>query len=182
MADDETNPELESQVPTQEEVAQSKRTVKINVLKPFRLSRKPTRDGQLPTEQEFGVGEHEIDEETAAHPWMAAPNFADGHIESPQAMHARLKAQAERNAFVRDNADKANRDAQAAMDRLVRSHNMNQEDKDKTYEDLNTPLNVLKAKSGDGLGELPPTGENTQTETVGTNRPSKQSPKLKQGK
>jgi hypothetical protein len=53
---------------------------KIKVLKPFTFSSAPTDAASLGgTERRFTVGDHEIPDEIANHPWIKAG--ADGHIE-----------------------------------------------------------------------------------------------------
>jgi hypothetical protein len=63
--------------------------VKINVLRPFTFTMRAV--GRMPVESHFPKGEHEIDEEMAAHPFISK-YFADGCIETPAQTQARVTA------------------------------------------------------------------------------------------
>jgi len=122
--------------------------VKINVLKPFRFTTPADREQgvPLPVERVFTVGEHEIDAKIAKHPWMAAPNLADGAIESAQACGARLAAAEKRAKAAQVEADNARAQADFAMQRQVRAQPRKKEAIDLTAEELNTPIGVLRAR------------------------------------
>lgn len=66
---------------------------KIRVLKPFVFSRAPAEGQKLPVEQRFEVGVHDIDDEMAAHPWIAR-HHADGCIETAEQARANAEAAA----------------------------------------------------------------------------------------
>lgn len=63
--------------------------VKITVLRPFTFTSRAV--GRMPIERHFPRGEHEIDEEMAAHPFISK-YFADGCIETPAQAKARATA------------------------------------------------------------------------------------------
>lgn len=123
---------------------------KINVLKPFGFSRKP-KDGQgLPLEQVFRVGEHEVDDEMAAHPWIAK-HFADGCIETPEAAAARTKLIADKAEQAAADAEQARIVAEAAFARLNVVHARGTLDSEEAAKDLATPIGELTAKQGEGI-------------------------------
>lgn len=123
---------------------------KITVLKPFGFSRKP-KDGQgLPLEQTFRPGDHEIDDEMAAHPWIAN-HFADGCIETPEATAARTKLAADKAAQAATDAEQARIVAEAAFARLNVVHARGTLDSEEAAKDLETPVGTLTAKQGVGI-------------------------------
>jgi hypothetical protein len=124
-------------------------SVKINVLRAFRFTVPANREkGQpLPVEKIFTVGEHEISADIAAHPWMAAPNLADGCIESETAAKARKKIADAKRRQANIDALNAKAQAQANFDRQQRSTQPAREAASKaTEEELNTPIAVLRAR------------------------------------
>jgi hypothetical protein len=121
----------------------------INVLKPFAFSKPLTSitGNGLPEVIHFRVGEQEITDELAAHPWIAPPNNADGHIETEEATEERKKVETKKKAKDDAEAENALAQAQASLSRLER----NQEKEEKlspSEEDLNTPINKLRSKQG----------------------------------
>jgi hypothetical protein len=124
---------------------------KINVLKAFVFSR-PKAEGQaLPTEQRFTVGEHTIDEATAAHPWISK-HLADGCIESPEQALARAqaaKAAADRAAREAAEATAAADAAYArATGAAAQASIANAAELERA---LHTPVNELNAQRGAGI-------------------------------
>jgi hypothetical protein len=87
----------------------------IRVLKPFVFSTRPVggTDRAPPVERKFTVGDHEIDDGTAAHPWIAAG--ADGKIESAEAALARITAE----KVKADELTAANETARIAAERAL---------------------------------------------------------------
>jgi hypothetical protein len=123
---------------------------KINVLKPFRFTVPADRDKgrPMPVEKIFTVGEHQIDKEMAAHPWMAAPNYADGHIESPQQAAARIAEQRAKAAQAKAVEVHAREQADAAVARVKRTQPERKIASEYRAEDLDTPVGVLRARMG----------------------------------
>jgi hypothetical protein len=105
----------------------------IHVLKSFRFTEK------TPTaykEHLFTVGDHEISDEMAAHPFIAR-DFADGHIERPEATLERLKAAEEKAAREALIAKQAKDRADASMARLQNNATVQAQSKE-----LSTPLSA----------------------------------------
>lgn len=115
---------------------------KINVLKPFKFT-SPAHGQALPKEHHFSKGEHEVSDEVANHPWIAR-DFADGHIETPQAAAARTTAEAEAADVAHRAAMAAQARAQGAMDRLNLAHVTGDKEKVAGLSSLDTPVNQMK--------------------------------------
>jgi hypothetical protein len=124
--------------------------VKINVLKAFRFTLPADRaKGQaLPVEKVFAVGEQEIDKDIAAHPWMAAPGYADGCIESEEQAQARKTIADKKAKEAAQVIERANASAQAAQTRMERVQPQREAASIETHDDLNTPVGVLRARQG----------------------------------
>lgn len=123
----------------------------INVLKPFRFTHN-VAGGRLPVEKVFSVGQHEVSDEIADHPWMGAPSYADGHIETPEAAVKRTQAAKAKAEKAAAEAAQATALAEAAMDRLERSQPETAQKQKLSEEALNTPVGQLRAKQ-DGDNE-----------------------------
>lgn len=134
-----------------EEVAQPSATPEavvtrkvIRVLKPFMFTFPAKATEKLTTERLFTIGDHEIDDEIANHPWIKAG--ADGKIESvaqARARHAKALAavlSAEEEARVA--ADSAN----AAMARIQSSQPENKASAEEIERELNTPVHEIKKR------------------------------------
>jgi hypothetical protein len=126
---------------------------KIHVLKAFRFSHHPEGSGRLPVEIPFAVGEHEVEDAIATHPWMAA--YADGCIETPQAAVVRTTAVKARADEAQANALNAMAQAESAVARLTRAQPEAVKDYALSNEDLNTPLGELRARHGEALSQAP---------------------------
>jgi hypothetical protein len=116
--------------------------VTIHVLKPFRFSRLPAEGQKLTVEQTFEPGFHDIPEDMANHPWIKN-DFADGRIERPEHMKARLEtAAAAEDRVAKENA-KTKELADAALARLTAASS-DPTAREKIEKELNTPVNQLK--------------------------------------
>jgi len=140
--------------------------VTIHVLKSFRFTEKtPTAH----KEHLFTVGDHEISDEFAAHPFFAR-DFADGHIERPEQTAERLKAEEDKAAVEALIAEQSKARAEASLARLQNNATVQAQRKeletplgapadklDLTDPDvqkaLNTPANVLQEQTAAKLNE-----------------------------
>jgi hypothetical protein len=121
----------------------------INVLKPFVFSL-PGTNGKMAREHKFSVGEHEVSDEVANHPWIAE-SFADGHIETPKARAERTA----RAAAAADAAAKAAAKAKAAAEASVKrleAANTNGQKTAAATDELNLPIGQVATNNGAGTG------------------------------
>lgn len=131
---------------------------KINVLKRFTFSYPPHPDHKLHREKQIEVGEQEIDEVMANHPWIRE-HYADGCIERPEAAVARADA-------AKATADKTAAEAKAAIEEAERAYNRTVAmaasvavSPEQLEKDLNTPINRLAAEQGTGIDSATPAVE-----------------------
>lgn len=134
---------------------------KIRVLKPFVFSIIPKAGGVIAQETKFHIGEHEIADEIADHPWIKS--LADGHIESDEEFAKRVQVDEERLALEAAINEKARVDAEAAFARVQEMYGQNGPsihgddknpaddlnapiDQEKLNEELNTPINELNKR------------------------------------
>jgi hypothetical protein len=115
---------------------------RIRVLKPFVFSRLPAGD-KLATEKHYPVGEHDIDEEMADHPWIR-DHHADGRIESPAQTALRLEHHAVNLQQAAESAALASAEAQAAFARLTAAQPGAKASAEEIQKQLNTPVNILR--------------------------------------
>jgi len=118
----------------------------IRVLRPFVFTYPLTAGERLNRERVFGVGEHEVDDAVASHPWIKA--YADGRIESPQQEAARLKAAADNAAELARIAEQSRVASEAAFARLVGNAPAAKMTAEEMEAALNTPVDQLRAKQG----------------------------------
>jgi hypothetical protein len=121
----------------------------IRVLKPFMFSHPATKGQKLTTETRFSVGEHEIEDEIANHPWIRSG--ADGRIESPAQAAARAAEEEQKAKEAKAEADNANAQALAAAERLKRAEPRTAGTAEELEAELNTPVSVLRAQRGQGV-------------------------------
>jgi hypothetical protein len=121
---------------------------KINVLKPFRFTTPANRAKgiPLPVERLFAVGEHTIDATLAKHPWIAAPSYADGCIEKPEAKQRRVATIEAKEKSQAAEIAHAQAFATAAVARQQSNEGRTKKLSEYTDEELNTPMGVLRAR------------------------------------
>jgi hypothetical protein len=126
----------------------AKRMTTINVLKAFRFTTPADREHgvPMPIERVFTVGEHEIDAATARHPWIAAPNYADGCIETPKGAAQRRIARQEKEQLDASTVLHATEAAEQAIARMRRNQPKRADQVQATEEELNTPVGILRAR------------------------------------
>lgn len=122
---------------------------KIRVLKSFVFSHPQRADEKLTTETLFRVGEYEITDAVANHPWIKAG--ADGKIESAAQAVERTKAEAAKAEASKAEADAANAAATAAVARLKAAEPGATGTAEEIAAELNTPIDVLKQRRALGL-------------------------------
>ncbi len=128
---------------------------KINVLKPFTFTPPVLeREGMvgLPQEIKFNIGEHEVDDVIADHPWIAK-HFADGHIESPAQARLRLEAVAKKAREDAVNAELAIAMAEQATTRVTGAAQAAATDSKISAEDLHRPVSELRQRQGAALNQ-----------------------------
>lgn len=128
----------------------------IRVTRPFTFSYPLGRGEKVAREKLFPIGDHEVDDEIAKHPWIAR-DFADGCIETPAQAQERAQAAAIVASKAQDDADYWKAHAEAAMRRaeslsLVQTHG----DAAALERELNTPINQLGARQGAGISSSTP--------------------------
>ncbi len=123
--------------------------MKINVLKPFVFSAPLEKDQRLPTERLFTVGEHEITEEMANHPWIKNTH-AEGKIESPEQRVKRVKEQKVKADADAAQAAIATAEAEAAVRRATTAQPVLTASAEELEEELNTPVHVLRERGPGG--------------------------------
>jgi hypothetical protein len=125
----------------------------IRVLKPFMFSF-PARAGEkLTSETKFLPGEHDVPQAVIDHPWIKAG--ADGKIETLQQAAARTKAEADKAALAKEDADRSNAMAQAAVARLKAAEPGATGTAEEIAKELDTPVNEIQGKrAGVQAGEL----------------------------
>jgi hypothetical protein len=116
----------------------------IRVKKTFVYSRPPKEGEKLAVERTFLPGEHEIDDEMAAHPWIAE-HFADGHIESPAEAKARAEAAEAAATVAAAEAAQVQALADAAVARMAVGRG-EEASKDDIEKELNTPVSKLRKR------------------------------------
>lgn len=121
----------------------------INVLKPFMFSHPPAYGERLTTETRFSVGEHEVDESVANHPWIRAG--ADGKVETAAQAKVRADKAAKKAEQDRIDADIALAAADAAVNRLRAGEPTRTASREEIDAELNTPIDQLRAKRGQGM-------------------------------
>lgn len=124
----------------------------INVLKQFTFSVRPPagRNGAA-TERVFLPGEHEIDDDVAAHPFISE-HYADGCIERPEQAAKRAEAAAVKAEQTAAEAKRVNQLAEAAVARLTaNAATTTKASKEEIERELNTPVNLLKGAQGAGI-------------------------------
>lgn len=117
----------------------------IRVLKKFVFSHPATGRQRTTTETLFTPGEHVVSEEIATHPWIMSG--ADGKIESAAQTVARAKAEAVKAELAKEDAERANAHAQAAVARLRAAEPVSADVAVELERNLNTPVNVLRAQT-----------------------------------
>lgn len=123
----------------------------INVLKPFVLSLAPKMGSQVPAEIKFRVGEHQVTDEIANHPYILAG--ADGHIESAKQAVARATEAQRKADMAKAQADAANLNAKRALERLEATHRTSATNSAQAAAVLDTPLNELN-RTGTASSDL----------------------------
>ena len=125
----------------------------IRVLKPFMFSHTPRAGEKISSETRFTPGDHQVSDTVANHPWIK--DGADGKIETAAQTIARTKAEATKAALDKEDADRANAMAQAAVARLKAAEPGAKGSAEEIEEQLNTPVNVLQGKrAGVEAGEV----------------------------
>lgn len=126
----------------------------IHVLKPFTFTHPATGRQRTTTETRFMPGEHAVSDDIANHPWIASG--ADGKIETAAQTLARLKAAAAKATLAKEDADRANAHAEAAVKRMqavdAPGPKGSPEDLEK---ELNTPVNVSRVQQGTAVDATP---------------------------
>lgn len=132
--------------------------VVMTVLKPFVFSKPAAEKGRVPTEIKFHPERDpetgrwkptdlELPDEVAAHPWVAL-DFADGAIESPAQAAERAKVLAAQKIAADTAAEKINKQSELALARATGKAAVDAAAGAAVVSDLDTPVNVLAAKSG----------------------------------
>ena len=116
----------------------------INVLRPFVFTWPQGPTEREPREKLFTVGEHEIDEVMAAHPWIVK-HFAEGRIERPEQRAERLKAKAAKIAAVAEQDAREREASEAALRRAIGGIvATSKASKEEIERELNTPISQLR--------------------------------------
>lgn len=120
---------------------------KIRILKAFVFSRPQSPDQRIPLEKSYPVGDIEIDDEMAEHPWIKV-HLADGKIESDEQAAARLALEKERAKAKAEEDEKQRIASEAALARTVKQIAANNQTSAEVVEkELNTPVSKLRQRA-----------------------------------
>jgi hypothetical protein len=119
---------------------------KIRVTRPFILSMPSPDEGRIPIEIPFTVGEHDIEQKIADHPYIKS--FADGRIETPEQAKIRAAAVIKAAEDAKAEAAQVQAQADAALKRLEVNSPKAAKAANLAAESLDTPVNKLRAKQG----------------------------------
>lgn len=130
----------------------------VTLLRPFTFSRPATGRGGLPTEQKFKPQwddkakqwiptEIDLPDDMVDHPFIA-DDYADGCIERPAATAARLGAVTTKKEADDELGRRELKKAEDALKRASGSHEVQQRASLSQAEQLNTPVNELRAQHG----------------------------------
>jgi hypothetical protein len=120
----------------------------IRVLKPLMFSHPAVGGEKLTTETQLSVGEHKVADAIADHPWIKGG--ADGRIETAKQAAERVAAAEQKIKEEKAEADNIRAQSEAAMVRLERAAPGAVGSAAEIEKELNTPVNVLRAKRAQG--------------------------------
>lgn len=132
----------------------------IRVIRPFTFSY-PLGEGQkVHTEKFFPVGDHDVDDVIANHPWIVK-HFADGCIETPEQARKRAAEASAIASRAEEDARYWTAHAEAAVKRAEAMAPQNAGDAKALEAELNTPINQLGVRQGAGISSSTPAGTPT---------------------
>jgi len=121
--------------------------MKIKVIKPFVFSSLPNGDeGKLAVQVPFAVGEYEISDDMANHPWIRV-HLADGCIEDPKVTLRNAEESAKQAEAALAQARKITEQAAAAFARATAGSKGAATSAADIQKELNTPASQLKTKT-----------------------------------
>lgn len=139
----------------------------IRVIRPFTFSYPLGTSEKVARERHFPIGEHEIEESVADHPFIAK-HFADGCIETPEQARKRAEEAATVAKKAQDDADYWKAHAEAAFKRAEALSIVQTNGDPKALErELNTPVNQLGAQQGAGIQSSAPAVPEGESQPAG---------------